>query len=323
MKDNFGRTIDYLRLSITDRCNLRCCYCMPVGGVSPKSCTEILRYEELLRIVEAAAVLGIRKVRVTGGEPLVRKGAVGFLRRLSETPGIEEVALTTNGLLLAEQAEALRQAGVSRLNVSLDSLERTTFAEITRGGDLEKVQAGLEAAERAGLQIKLNMVVMRGVNDHELVPFSALSLEKPWSVRFIEYMPTIREAQWRQRIVTGGEILAQLQEYFDLRSISTGRYCGPAKPYRIAGAKGTIGIITPMSEHFCGSCNRIRVTSAGRARSCLLSGESVDLRPYLQPMDKVLLRQALHCVIAGKPDRHHLASEMDKTAPFSMVNIGG
>ena len=323
MQDSFGRTINYLRLSITDRCNLRCCYCMPAEGVAVRSCAEILRYEELLRIVEAAAALGIRKVRVTGGEPLVRKGVIPFLRRLAATAGIEEVALTTNGLLLAETAEELRDAGIARLNVSLDSLERGTFAAITRGGDLEKVLAGLAAADRAGLKIKLNMVVMRGINDHEVIPFAALSLEKPWSIRFIEYMPTIREPQWRQKIVAGAEILERLRSRFTLQEISSGRYCGPARPYRSAGARGTIGIITPMSEHFCGDCNRIRVTATGLAKGCLFSDAAVDLRPYLGATQSVLLQQVLQEVIALKPGQHRLVEAPEATLPFNMSDIGG
>lgn len=323
MKDNFGRTINYLRLSITDRCNMRCQYCMPAEGVVQKTCGEILRYEEMLRIVETAALLGVRKVRVTGGEPLVRKGVIGFLQQLSAISGIKEIALTTNGLLLAEQAAALRQAGVSRLNVSLDSLDRRTFAEITRGGELEKVRAGLDAAAKAGLQIKLNMVVMRGVNDHEIIPFAALSREHPWSVRFIEYMPTIREPRWRQQIVTGAEILTRIREHFELQTLSSERFCGPAKPYRIAGAIGTLGIITPMSEHFCGACNRIRVTSTGLAKSCLLSGAAVDLTACLRQPDNVALQKTLRKVIASKPGEHQLTDELDDSVPFSMAQIGG
>jgi cyclic pyranopterin phosphate synthase len=323
MKDNHGRTINYLRLSITDRCNLRCCYCMPAEGVAAKSCDEILRYEELLRIVEAAVTLGIRKVRVTGGEPLVRKGVIPFLRRLSGTAGIEEVALTTNGLLLQGMAGDLRRAGISRLNVSLDSLERETFARITRGGDLQKVMAGLAAAEEQGLKIKLNMVVMRGLNDHEVVPLAALTLEKPWSVRFIEYMPTIREPQWRERIVTGAEVLAQLEGHFALQTISSGRYCGPAKPFRIPGARGTVGIITPMSDHFCGDCNRIRITSSGQAKSCLLDETTFDLKPFLRSGDDNALRQALRDVIGGKPGQHRMAENPEACGVFSMAKIGG
>ncbi len=322
MKDGHGRTINYLRLSITDRCNLRCRYCMPAEGVALKGCGEILRYEELLKIVEAAADLGIRKVRVTGGEPLVRKGVLGFLRRVAETPGIEEVALTTNGLLLAEQAQALKEAGVGRLNVSLDSLQSETFTAITRGGSLSMVLDGLEAADAAGLNIKLNMVVMRHINDKEILPFAALSLTKAWSVRFIEYMPTLREDGWQQRVVSGSEILERLRRHYPLQAISSGSYCGPAKPYRIAGALGTIGIITPLSEHFCGSCNRIRVTATGLAKSCLFNDDTVDLKPYLH-LPTAGLGRVLQQVIAGKPARHHLDCEQQRPIPFSMASIGG
>lgn len=322
MQDNHGRNINYLRLSITDRCNLRCRYCMPADGVVQKSCGEILRYEQFLQIVEAAVKLGIRKVRVTGGEPLVRKGVIDFLRRLSSMPGIEEVALTTNGLLLAEQAQNLRDAGVKRLNVSIDSLRPETYARITRGGSLEQVLAGLDAAEAAGLKLKLNMVVMNGINDQEVVPFAALSLDKPWSVRFIEYMPTIREKQWQNQLVSGADILCELQRHYSLKSISSGRYCGPAKPYRIEGAKGTVGIITPISEHFCGSCNRIRVTSTGQAKSCLLAGGSLDLKSYLQQSEAGLLK-ALQQVIGDKPAQHRYRLELEKDVPFSMSSIGG
>lgn len=322
MKDQHGREINYIRLSITDRCNLRCQYCMPAAGIAHKECEQILRYEEFLRIVTAASQLGIHKVRITGGEPLVRKGVIRFLEKLSVIPGIEEVALTTNALLLAENAQALKNAGVKRLNISLDSLIPETFTNITRGGSLETVWAGIKAAEEVGLTIKLNMVVMRGINSQEVLSFAALSINNPWSVRFIEYMPTIRETGWRNRILSGADILKQLQQNHQLQSLSSGRYCGPAKPYRIAGAKGTLGIITPMSDHFCGSCNRIRVTSTGLAKSCLLSDGALDLKPYLALPEGDLL-SALQQVIQNKPSRHHLNCEQNTTTPFSMASIGG
>lgn len=318
MKDQHGREINYIRLSITDRCNLRCQYCMPATGIDLKKHEQILRYEEFLRIVTVATELGIRKVRVTGGEPLVRKGVIGFLEQLSAIQGIEEVVLTTNGLLLADMAQALKDAGVQRLNVSLDSLQAKTFAEITRGGSLDRVLAGLKAAEAAGLEIKLNMVVMSGINDQEVLPFAALSLDKAWSVRFIEYMPIIREAGWRNLIVSGVDILAQLQEEYSLQSLSNGRYCGPAKQFQIAGGRGTVGIITPVSEHFCGSCNRIRVTATGLAKSCLFSDDSVALSPFLQQSSDEALRGVLQQVISGKPPH-----QQSGTRPFSMASIGG
>jgi len=322
MRDSFGRTINYLRLSITDRCNLRCSYCMPAEGVPLKTCADILRYEDFLRIVGVAADLGIRKVRITGGEPLVRKGVLGFLQQVAATPGIEELALTTNGLLLAETARDLKEAGVQRLNVSLDSLRPDSFASITRGGSLATVLKGLEAAEAAGLQIKLNMVVMRGVNDQEILPFAALSLEKPWSVRFIEFMPTLQEDGWQRKVVSGAEILAQLNQQYSLREIPRGHSCGPARQYRIAGAPGSVGIITAISDHFCGSCNRIRVTATGLAKSCLFNDEVLDLKPFLQG-DKSELAKGLQQVIGQKPARHQLDSEKQKPAGFSMASIGG
>jgi cyclic pyranopterin phosphate synthase len=323
MKDSFGRTINYLRLSITDRCNLRCHYCMPATGIEQRQHEDILRYDQLLRIVAAATTLGIRKVRVTGGEPLVRKGAIGFLEQLAALERIEEIVLTTNGILLAEHADGLSAAGVKRLNISLDSLKPDTFGEITRGGDLDQVLAGIGKAEQVGMKIKLNMVVMRGVNDHELLDFAALSIDKPWSVRFIEYMPTIREQQWQQRIISGADMLAQLNKAYQLEPLTTDHFCGPARPYRIAGAAGTLGIITPMSEHFCGSCNRIRVTSIGLAKSCLMSNEAVDLRPLLGVRQQSELIHTLRKVISDKPEHHRLGTDPDSTTPFSMASIGG
>ncbi len=319
MHDKLGRTINYLRLSITDRCNLRCCYCMPATGVPACEHGDILRYEELLKVAEAAVSLGIEKVRITGGEPLVRKGLISFLNQLGSLSGLSEMTLTTNGLLLEETAEQLKAVGVNRLNVSLDSLDPQTYAQITRGGDLKKVLAGLEAAEQAGLRLKLNMVVMRGINDHEVENFAALSQQHPWSVRFIEYMPTIREAAWKNRVISGGEILERLKQTFALSFLSTSRLCGPAKPYRIDGAIGTVGIITPMSEHFCGNCNRIRVTSQGFAKSCLLSNQSRDLKPALAEGGEAV-KLALSEVIAGKNLQHHF---MDEDGSFQMSCVGG
>ncbi|MBD1400132.1 GTP 3',8-cyclase MoaA [Pelobacter sp. M08fum] len=323
MQDSFGRTINYLRLSITDRCNLRCLYCMPATGITSQHHDNILRYDEMLRIVAAATTLGIRKVRITGGEPLVRKGVIGFLEQLAALEGIEEIALTTNGILLADYAEELYAAGVKRLNISLDSLKPDTFSDITRGGDLGRVLAGIGKAEQVGMKIKLNLVAMRGVNDHELLDFAALSIDKPWSVRFIEYMPTIREQQWQHRIISGADILALLNQHYQLNPLTADRFCGPARPYRIAGAAGTLGIITPMSEHFCGSCNRIRVTSMGQAKSCLMSNDAVDLRPLLGVRQQSKLIDALKMVICGKPEHHCLGSDPDSTTPFSMASIGG
>lgn len=322
MRDQHGRTINYLRLSITDRCNFRCLYCMPEAGIDKQTHQQILRYEELLRIARVATSLGIDKIRVTGGEPLVRKGAVDFLGQLSALPGVQDLALTTNGFLLGELAQPLRDAGVKRVNISLDSLDNQTFSEITRGGKLQQVLTGIEAADAAGLKIKINMVVMRGVNDHEIIDFARLSLDRPWSVRYIEYMPTIREADWQERLLSGEDVLAQIRKEFNLTPIETSRQCGPARPFRLENAAGTIGIITPMSDHFCGSCNRLRVTSDGFAKSCLLSEESIDLKPCLQQTDDNCLHQLLKKIVSGKPSRHTIDEDLAHK-PFTMSSIGG
>ncbi|PLX85299.1 MAG: GTP 3',8-cyclase MoaA [Desulfuromonas sp.] len=296
---------------------------MPSSGIEQVRCDDILRFEEFLRIVEAASALGVRKVRITGGEPLVRKGVIEFIRQVSQVSGIEEVTLTTNGLLLPGQVSALRDAGVQRLNVSLDSLNEDTYRQITRGGDLHRVRQGLAEAEALGLKIKLNMVVMRGINDHEIVSFASLGLQRPWSMRFIEYMPTACDPQWQDKIVSSHETLERLREQFDLHALPGNRLSGPAKPYRIAGAPGTIGIISPMSEHFCGSCNRLRVTSTGFAKSCLLNDELVDLKPALRQNDSAQLQSTLTDVIKTKPLQHRLGKDVDPSAAFSMASIGG
>jgi cyclic pyranopterin phosphate synthase len=319
MRDQHGRTINYLRLSITDRCNLRCSYCMPAKGEVLCPHSEILSYEELLRIAETAVEMGVEKVRITGGEPLVRKDVIGFLEQLGSIPGLTEMTLTTNGLLLEEMANRLKKVGVDRLNVSLDSLDPEVYAQITRGGDLDKVLAGLEAAERAGLGLKLNMVVMRGINDHEIEAFAEMSQKRPWSVRFIEYMPTVREKGWRDHVIQGSEILERLNQNFILSPLATSRLSGPARTYRIADAVGTIGIITPMSDHFCGGCNRIRVTAQGLAKSCLLSDQALDLKPSLRQSRKAV-RDALSEVVRGKGGQHHF---MDAEHSFQMSSIGG
>ena len=322
--DAYGRRIDYLRLSVTDRCNLRCTYCMPPAGVPKLHHGDVLGYEELLRVARAAVGLGIRKIRVTGGEPLVRRGLVGFLARLAALPGLRELVLTTNGLLLEELALPLRQAGVARLNVSLDSLRPETFAAVTRGGDLGRVLAGIEAAGEAGFPpVKINTVVMRGVNDDEVADFAALTLERPWTVRFIEYMPTMRESGWERLAVSGAEVLARVAARWPLLPEDAPEMAGPARNFRITGARGAIGIITPVSGHFCGGCNRVRVTAAGLARGCLFGdGGGIDLKPWLRRTDDGALREALRRVITGKPDRHRL-TDTNEPMPVPMYGIGG
>ena len=233
--DSFGRKINYLRLSVTDRCNMRCRYCMPAEGVAKLCHGDILNYEELYRIARSAVALGIEKIRVTGGEPLVRKGIIEFLARLAALPGLRQLVLTTNGLCLGEMAGDLRSAGVQRLNISLDSLRPDVFARITRGGDLSRVLAGIAAAERAGFPIKINTVVMRGINDAEIVEFASLVLDKPYTIRFIEYMPAIREPNWQSYLVSGQEIMTRIAEHFELSPVIKKDLAGPAREYRIRG----------------------------------------------------------------------------------------
>ncbi len=319
--DTYGRRINYLRLSVTDRCNLRCSYCMPPDGVPKLAHGDMLSYEDLFRVARESVALGIEKIRITGGEPLVRKGLVGFIWRLAGIAGLRELVLTTNGLLLGEMVVALRRAGVRRLNISLDSLKPETFSSITRGGDLRKVLDGIAAAEAAGFPpVKINMVVMRGINDDEVLDFAALTLHKGYAVRFIEYMPTIREEGWSSRCVTGAEILERIGRRYPLLPLVGADMAGPSRNYRISGAAGSIGIITPISGHFCGSCNRIRVTAAGFARGCLFSGSGIDLKQSLHSSDQGELRETLRRVIVGKPGRHQLA---DDDTPVAMSQIGG
>lgn len=324
MIDGHGRKINYLRLSVTDRCNFRCRYCMPAEGVPLLPHGEILSYEELHLVARTAVTLGIEKIRVTGGEPLVRRGILGFLSRLAGIPGLRQLVLTTNGLLLEEMAEPLKSAGVQRLNISLDSLVPENFARITRGGDVSRVLSGIAAAERAGFPVKLNMVVMRGINDHEVVDFAALTLDKPYTVRFIEFMPSGTEGvEWRSQVVPGREILDIIAKSYPFDEIARRELAGPAQEYRIRGAAGTIGVITPVTGHFCGDCNRIRVTASGMAKGCLFSREETDLKPLLREEGAPGLEKALLGVVRFKPEKHRLCAGDPGKRTLRMSRVGG
>lgn len=324
LTDSTGRNINYLRLSVTDRCNMRCFYCMPKEGIVKKKHESVLSYEELQLIAEAAVSLGIEKIRITGGEPLVRVGIVGFLERLAGIAGLRHLALTTNGLLLAEMADDLHRAGVQRLNISLDSLNPRTFGEITRGGDLGRVLAGLDAAELAGFPPpKINVVIMRGVNDAEIFDFAEMTRRRGSSVRFIEYMPVVKEDGWQRYCISGNEILQRITERYTLEQIDKGQYAGPSRDFRITGAQGNIGIITAVSGHFCGECNRIRVTSTGQAKGCLFSDQSTDLIPFLRPPDREQLEQTLKSIVITKPERHSISNEGYQHKNFTMAQVGG
>ena len=321
--DSHGRTINYLRLSVTDRCNLRCTYCMPEDGIGKIAHGDILSYEELYRIARVAVSIGIDKIRITGGEPLVRKGIIRFLHQLAGIPGLVQLVLTTNGMLLEEMAADLRTAGVQRLNISLDSLNPDTFSQISRCGDLTRVLAGIEAAKGCGFPIKLNMVVMRGINDHEILDFATMATTSAITVRFIEYMPAIREHDWQRLVVPGSEILARLAQHFTLIPLEQAEMAGPARNFRIPGAPGALGVITPVSQHFCSECNRIRVTASGLAKGCLFAGSQVDLKPSLRTGSTLLLAQALGAIVDTKPARHQMSPEECHHQAFSMSSIGG
>ncbi|MDD2732422.1 MAG: GTP 3',8-cyclase MoaA [Desulfuromonadaceae bacterium] len=322
--DSHGRTINYLRLSVTDRCNMRCFYCMPKEGIVKKGHAAMLTYEELLLIAETAVGLGIEKIRITGGEPLVRADIVDFLRTLSRIPRLQHLALTTNGLLLEEMAADLYEAGVQRLNVSLDSLNAQTFNTITRGGDLKKVLAGLDAAERAGFPPpKINCVIMRGVNDAEILDFADMSLSHGNSIRFIEYMPAIKEDDWQRYCISGVEILDRIAVRYPLEQEDKGPFAGPSRDFRIPGAKGSIGIITAVSGHFCSECNRIRVTSTGQAKGCLFADAKTDLLPWLRPPDREGLAKVLKGIVSAKPERHNISQVGYAHTNFTMSQVGG
>jgi cyclic pyranopterin phosphate synthase len=297
---------------------------MPKEGIVNKGLEAVLTYEELLLIAEAAVGLGIEKIRITGGEPLVRRGIVGFLGKLSAVFGLRHLALTTNGLLLAEMADDLYRAGVQRLNVSIDSLNPQTFSDITRGGDLGRVLAGLDAAEQAGFPPpKINCVIMRGVNDGEILDFAEMSRIRGNSIRFIEYMPAVKEDGWQRYCISGEEILQQISGRYTLEQVDKGPFAGPSRDFRIPGARGSIGIITAVSGHFCSECNRIRVTSTGQAKGCLFSDAKTDLIPWLRPPDRDGLAEVLRFIVSAKPERHDISQDGYTHKNFTMSQVGG
>lgn len=324
LSDSFQRPINYLRISVTDRCNLRCIYCMPAGGISLLPRSELLTYEEIYRIVRIAVGLGITRVRISGGEPLVRAGLVHLLRLFGETMGLEDIALTTNGILLERYAEQLRQAGLHRVNVSLDSLRRTRFESITGYDGLDQVLRGIAAAREAGLNpVKINMVVMRGINDDEVVDFAARSRDEGWLVRFIELMPFGGGSAGPLAFVPVVEIKRRIAALGELEPSLPPKGNGPAKYYRLPGARGNIGFITPVSEHFCFGCNRLRLTADGRLLPCLLSEKEIDLREPLRGGASVEdLASLFEKAVASKP-RGHLLAEGVFPLRRPMPQVGG
>ena len=323
LADTHGRKINYLRLSVTDRCNMRCIYCMPETGIAKCQHSDILSYEHFLLLAKAAVALGIEKIRVTGGEPLVRRGLLDFLAELTEIPGLKQLVLTTNGVLLSEMAQGLKDVGVQRLNISLDSLQPQMFKQLTRTDLLPQVLAGIAAAERVGLPYKINVVVMRGRNDNEILEFARLTRDHDCTVRFIEYMPTLKEKDWRAQVVSSSEVLERLERHYSLHPVERGPLSGPAEEFAIAGARGRIGVIAPLSGHFCHACNRIRITASGQVRTCLFSDHETDLKPLLSLGDVAAVTCALQRLISKKPAGHTLNSQVAGHSAFSMAQIGG
>lgn len=311
--DSLSRPINYLRISVTDRCNLRCVYCMPPDGIQLLNHQDILSFEEILRIVRAAAGMGIHKIRLTGGEPLARLGLPELVRMIAQVPEIDDISMTTNAHALPTYAGELAEAGLDRVNISLDSLKPERFHMISRVGDLDRVWAGVRAAEEAGLKpVKLNVVVLRGFNDDEVVDIARLTLESERHVRFIEVMPLGHNELWaadgfisvkeiRERIESALGPLQQVGK----DDLVVGN--GPARYWRIPGARGTIGFISPVSEHFCAGCNRLRLTADGRLRPCLLSDLEIDLRrPLRSGISDEELVSLIKEAVRRKPDGHHL-----------------
>lgn len=323
--DQIGRKIDYLRVSVTDRCNLRCHYCMPEEGIPDKSHDQILSYEELVKIITAGVELGISKVRVTGGEPLARLGLVEFIQMINQIPGLTEISMTTNGILLSQYANQLKAAGLKRVNISLDTLHREKYQQITRRDQFEQVMAGIYAALEVGFHpVKINVVAMRGVNDDEIMNFVQLARQEPLHIRFIEFMPLgASKEEQSQRYISLEKIKEQIEEEVELLPTEVKSF-GPAEHYQLPDGKGSIGFITPISHNFCASCNRLRLTADGKLRPCLDHDLEIHLRDETGKLgDQNQLQDQFTQAILLKPACHHFLTERDQPYQRSMSQIGG
>lgn len=327
LRDRFGRQITYLRISVTDRCNLRCVYCMPAEGVQNIPHAGIMRYEEIVEVVKVAAQYGVNEVRITGGEPLVRLDLPDLISMIAAVPGINDISLTTNGLLLGKMIDELKAAGLKRVNVSLDTLRPDRFEVITRGGSFEQTWKGIEAADAHGMRpIKINVVMMRGVNDDELEDMARLTLHKPWHVRFIELMPIRNQESWGPGLPNSEAAYLPIQEMIDrleplgLEAADDKIGSGPAQEYHLRGALGKIGFISPVSEPFCAQCNRLRLTADGNLRPCLLSDVEVPILDALRKGED--LTSYLTQAIELKPMEHELGQNHSPSGRC-MRQIGG
>lgn len=323
--DAHRRQLSYLRVSITDRCNLRCRYCVPDDRIPKLTHHDILRYEEILRLVRIGVVMGITKVRITGGEPLVRKGVFDFLRQLVEIPGLEDVSLTTNGVGLADHMDRVVDAGIKRINVSLDTLDRKKFQYIAGRDAFDRVWKGIHLALERGLSpIKINVVALRGFNDNEFEAMARMTLDRPFHVRFIEFMPMGIAGMDVDRQMLTPEIQSRIAPLGELTPVENGRNDGPARRFRLPGAQGEIGFISAISHHFCRTCNRLRLTASGKLRPCLMSDIQVDLKAALRRgcLDDDLMALFSEA-IARKPSEHHLSIHGPAQVSAQMCAIGG
>ena len=326
MHDQFGRRIDYLRISVTDKCNLRCTYCMPVEGLEWIDRDEFLTYEEISSVVRQMAEHGLRRIRLTGGEPLVRRDLSDLVRQLSAIPGIEDIALSTNAILLPQFGRDLKEAGVNRVNVSLDTLRRDRFRDVARRPErfFDATLEGLGVAERLGFApLKINTVLMRGLNDDEIKDFAEITRERPWHIRFIELMPTGDNLHLSKRFLSTDSVLRRLQDIGDLRPAAGPIGNGPATYFRFDGAPGTVGVITPLSHNYCDRCNRVRLTADGMLRTCLFGTHEVDLKTPLRATGDIV--PAVREALAGKPERHllQLGSASGSGGLRALSQVGG
>jgi len=326
MKDSLGRRINYLRISVTDRCNLRCRYCMPEEGIEKKSHLDMLSLEEIYEVVKACTELGTDKIRITGGEPLVRKGLTGLIEKITALPGIKDVALTTNGVLLGEMAGQLKRAGLKRINVSLDTMDEERYGYITRGGSLKAVLDGIHKALEVGLvPVKVNTVLTKGFNEDEIGDFIKLTMKENIDVRFIELMPLGNAAGFAAEHYLPNAVV--LERFKELEPIEAEDKSSPAMYYRLPGAKGKVGLINPISHQFCDNCNRIRLTADGKLKPCLHSDKEIDVKSLLRAEDSIgkegALKQAIMEAVKVKPGHHTLNDLYNKPVARDMYTIGG
>ena len=323
--DSFDRRIDYLRISVTDKCNLKCIYCRPSKGLTYFKNAEIITDEEIVRFIRIAHKHGLRKVRITGGEPMMRRNITKLVSSIKSI-GIQDLSLTTNGIKLSGLANDLKKAGLDRVNISLDTMDASRYKAITNGGNIDNVWESINEAERVSLSpVKINTVPIRGLNDDEILDFASLTLDRDFHVRFIEFMPAMRNGMWKQdKYISAEEVLEKIRTLGNLERFEF-RGKGPSRNFRIKGAVGVIGIISPLSDHFCSYCNRLRLTSIGKIRPCLFSKEEIDIKTPMRNGASDHEIERLYChAIKIKPERHLLNDKSPLDSPMeSMSKIGG